>query len=150
MARGAADATRVLLVDDQESFRGAVRDVIAAIPGFVLVGEAASGEEAVAAVESLSPGLVLMDVRMPGMGGAQATREIVNRYPGVVVILMSIDAAEALPDTVHACGAAAFLRKQDLRPGALRDLWEMQREAQERGALADEPGCSSRPDEPRR
>jgi two-component system invasion response regulator UvrY len=150
MARGHADETRVLLVDDQESFRGAVRDVIAVSPGFVLVGEAASGEEAVAAVESLSPGLVLMDVRMPGMGGAQATREIVNRYPGVVVMLMSIDEAEALPDTVQACGAAAFVRKQDLRSRTLRDLWEMQRGAQEKGATANEPGCQSRRGEPSR
>jgi two-component system, NarL family, invasion response regulator UvrY len=101
-------------------------------------------------MESLSPMLVLMDVRMPGMGGAQATREIVSRYPGVVVILMSIDEAEALPDTVQACGAAAFLRKQDLRPRPLRDLWEMQRKAPKTGAPADEPECTCARDEPLR
>jgi two-component system, NarL family, invasion response regulator UvrY len=142
------DQTRVLLVDDQENVRGAIRDVIAAIPGFVLAGEAASGEEAVAAVERLSPALVLMDVRLPGIGGMQATREIVNRYPEVVVMLMSIDEAEALPDSVHACGAAAFLRKQDLRPWTLRDVWEMQQEAQEGGAPARDLGGASRRDEP--
>jgi two-component system invasion response regulator UvrY len=120
-----AEETTVLVVDDQEQFRGAVREVVAAVPGFALVGEAASGEEAVAAVGSLSPRLVLMDVRMPGMGGIQATREITNRYPHVVTMLMSVDATEALPDAARTCGAAAFLRKQDLRPGTLREMWEM-------------------------
>lgn len=116
--------TAVLLVDDKEQFRVVVREVLAALPGFVLVGEVASGEEALAAVGSLSPHLVLMDVRMPGLGGIPATREITNRYPQVVVILMSIDSGEALPAAARACGAAAVLRKQDLRPRRLRQIWE--------------------------
>jgi two-component system, NarL family, invasion response regulator UvrY len=139
------DEVRVLVVDDQETFRGAIREVIDVIPGFVLVGEAASGEEAVGAVGSLSAGLVLMDVRMPGMGGIEATREIVDRYPGVVVMLISVDGAEALPDAAHACGAAAFLRKQDLRPHTLRDMWEMQQEAHAEGTPPlDADGLSKR------
>jgi DNA-binding NarL/FixJ family response regulator len=123
------DEVGVLVVDDQEAFRDAVRTVIDVTPGFVLVGEAGSGEEALRAVGSWSPRLVLMDVRMPGMGGIQATREIVDRYLGVVVMLMSLDGAEALPDTAQACGAAAFVRKQDLRPRMLREVWEMQQDA---------------------
>jgi DNA-binding NarL/FixJ family response regulator len=62
--------TTVLVADDQEQFRDAVCELVAAVPGFVLVGVAASGEEAVAAVGSLSPELVLMDVRMRGWGAS--------------------------------------------------------------------------------
>jgi len=139
------DEVRVLVVDDQETFRGVIREVIDVTPGFVLVGEAGSGEEAVAAVGLVSPALVLMDVRMPGIGGIQATREIVGRYPGVVVMLMSADPAEGLPDAARACGAAAFLRKEDLRPRMLRDVWEMHQEARAQGAgPLDADGQSTR------
>lgn len=65
------DEVRVLVVDDQEKFRDVVREVIDVTPGFVLVGEAGSGEEAVAAVGSVSAALVLMDVRMPGSAGSR-------------------------------------------------------------------------------
>jgi two-component system, NarL family, invasion response regulator UvrY len=125
---------RVVVVDDQEKFRDVIRELIDAIPGFVWVGGAESGEEAVGVVGSVSAALVLMDVRMPRIGGIQATREIVDRYPGVVVMLMSVDAAEGLPDAAHACGAAAFLRKQDLRPRVLREVWETHKEAHAGGA----------------
>lgn len=135
-----AEEITVLVADDHEQFRGAVGEVVASIPGFVLVGEAASGEEAVAAVGFLSPRLVLMDVRMPGLGGIQATREITSRCPDVVVMLMSIDAAEALPDAARTCGAATFLRKQDLRPGTLREMWEMQRDGASRDGRRLGPG----------
>ena len=60
---------RVLTVDDQAVFRGIAREVIDATPGFEAVGEAASGEEALAAVARLDPQLVLLDVRMPGLDG---------------------------------------------------------------------------------
>ena len=62
-----ADPVPVLVVDDQESFRGVLRDLVAATDGFALVGEAASGEAAINAVEHLSPRLVIMDSRMSGM-----------------------------------------------------------------------------------
>jgi two-component system invasion response regulator UvrY len=137
----------VLVVDDHEQFRGAIRDELAALPEFMLIGEAASGEEALATVGSLSPRLVLMDVRMPGMGGIQATAEITNRYHDVVVMLMSVDAAEVLPDAARTCGAAAFLRKQDLRPLKLREMWEMQRDAPGNVQPVD-PRRISRPDHP--
>jgi CheY-like chemotaxis protein len=114
----------VLIVDDQRVFRGALRDLIATAPGFVVIGEACSGEDAVHAVERLAPELVLMDVAMPGMGGLAAMRAILSRHPKLMVVLISanepaLDRAESvLPHT------AAFVRKQDLRPRQLRLLWE--------------------------
>jgi DNA-binding NarL/FixJ family response regulator len=69
----------ILAVDDHEAFRDVLRDLIAAAPGFLLVGEARSGEEAIGAVDVLLPKLVLMDVTMPGIGGVAA--RATNRQP---------------------------------------------------------------------
>ena len=120
---GARTPVRVLLVDDQETFRSVLRDVVAGVEGMVVVGEATSGEDAVGAADRLQPGLVLMDVRMPGMGGIEATRRVTERHPGTVVLLVSVDEL----DDGHAasCGAATFLRKQRLSPRALREAWQV-------------------------
>jgi chemotaxis response regulator CheB len=119
----------VLTVDDHRGFRDALRDLISATPGFVLVGQACSGEEAIDAVEALAPDLVLMDVVMPGMGGVAATQAILKRYPNITVVLISIDdpalndGASALSDEV------SYVRKQDLLPAQLSHLWGSRRNA---------------------
>ena len=115
---------RVLTVDDQVVFRDAARDVITATPGFEPVGDAESGEEAMAEVERLRPELVLLDVRMPGIGGIEAARRITAAHPETVVVLISIEDSYEFPQDVHACGAAAVLRKQDFGPAVLRSIWE--------------------------
>ena len=114
-----------LAVDDQEAFRDVLRDLIAATPGFHLVGEARCGEEATRAVDLLSPQLVLMDVKMPGIGGIAAARQIVNRHPEVAVVLISVDDSSLHPEVDALANCVAFERKQDLRPQKLRELWEM-------------------------
>jgi len=116
--------TRVLTVDDQIVFRDAARDVIAATPGFESVGVAASGEEALAEVERLQPELVLLDVRMPGMGGIEAARRITEAHPGIVVVLISIEGSDEVAEDAHASGAAALVRKQEFGPALLRRIWE--------------------------
>lgn len=116
-----SDAVRVLVVDDQEAFRGALRQLLHAAGGFALAGEATSGEDALEMVEELSPQLVIMDRHMPGMDGIEATRELTRRRPAVPVVLVSL---EPLVDHVaEAAGAAAVVRKQDLTPNLLRELW---------------------------
>jgi two-component system invasion response regulator UvrY len=115
---------RVLTVDDQVVFRRAAQDVIAATPGFEPVGDAESGEEALAEVERLRPELVLLDVRMPGIGGLEAARRIGAAHPDTVVVLISIEDSEQFEEDVHACGVAAFVRKQEFRPALLRSIWE--------------------------
>jgi DNA-binding NarL/FixJ family response regulator len=124
--RPAADrGVRTLTVDDHKVFREALQELIAAAPGFVLVGQACSGEESVRAVELLSPQLVLMDVVMPGMGGIAATRAILRSYPDVVVVLISIDDPLLHPGAGELGSSVACARKQDLRPNQLRQFWEM-------------------------
>jgi DNA-binding NarL/FixJ family response regulator len=113
-----------LVVDDHATFRQALRDLVAVARGFVVVGEACSGEEAVSAVDRLSPRFVLMDVVMPGIGGIVATRMILNRHPNLVVVLISVDDPALQPGATTLGRSVACARKQDLRPDGLRRLWE--------------------------
>jgi two-component system, NarL family, invasion response regulator UvrY len=113
----------VLTVDDQAVFRAAARDVIEATPGFSCAGEAASGEEALQLAGELDPELALVDVRMPGMDGVETARRLRALAPELVVVLISIEDAANLPSSVNACDAAALIRKQDLRPALLSELW---------------------------
>jgi two-component system invasion response regulator UvrY len=113
----------VVTVDDQAIFRAVARDVIEATPGFEAVGEAASGQEALRMVGELQPQLVLVDVRMPGMDGIETTRRLRAAHPETVVVLVSLAEPADLPSSAGFCGAAALVRKQDLRPALLRGLW---------------------------
>jgi DNA-binding NarL/FixJ family response regulator len=112
----------VLVVDDQAQFRNIACALIDVLPGWAVVGKAASGEEGVALAEQVRPAVVLMDVYLPGIDGIEATRRIVTANPAVTVLLMSTYAAEDLPAGVDCCGAAGYVRKDELCPASLRKL----------------------------
>jgi DNA-binding NarL/FixJ family response regulator len=114
---------RVLTVDDQVLFRQVAEDVIAATPGFEAVGEAASGEEALAAVDRLAPQLVLCDVRMPGLDGIEVARRLAATHPETLVVLISIGERADLPAALQLGDAVPLVRKQDFGPVLLRRLW---------------------------
>jgi two-component system, NarL family, invasion response regulator UvrY len=115
------DDVRVLVVDDNAQFREVLRDVVVATGGMTCVGEAASGEAALDAVPELAPQLVIMDKRMPGIGGIAAARRMADRHPDVVVVLVSVENPRA--EQLEQSGAAAFLDKRRLSPRALAELW---------------------------
>ena len=109
----------VLIVDDQLPFRMAARSVVGVTPGFEVVGEAKSGEEAVEKVAALHPQLVLMDINMDGISGIEATRRITAEYPDTKVILLSTYDAEALPADATTCGAVGYVHKEQFGPDVL-------------------------------
>ena len=117
----------VLTVDDQAIFRSVARDVIEATPGFAAIGEAASGPEALTASGALRPDLVLLDVRMPGMDGIETARRLRDARPDAVVVLVSMEEMADVDATTETCGAAAFVRKQDLSPALLLSVWTTHR-----------------------
>ena len=118
----ATRSVRVLTVDDQELFRAVARDVIDATPGFDVVGEASNGEEGLEAVGRLSPDLVLLDVRMPGLDGIEVAQRLVAEHPGVAVVLISIEERVDVP-SIAQLDAVPLVRKQDFGPRMLRTLW---------------------------
>jgi two-component system invasion response regulator UvrY len=111
----------VLIVDDQAPFRRAARAVVTATPGFEVIGEAESGEEAVDLADDLGPGLVLMDINLPGINGIEATRRISAAHPEVVTVLLSTYREEDLPTGAGDCGAAAYVNKEEFGPAVLLD-----------------------------
>ena len=113
----------VLIVDDQPPFLVAARRLIASTPGFEFVGEATSGEGAVTLAAVLRPDLVLMDVRMPGLGGLAAARCITTARSAAAVVLVSADPQDVPAAAAEGCGALAVISKQQLRPSSLTALW---------------------------
>lgn len=83
---------RLLLADDHTLLRARLRMLLAAEPGFEVVGESASGEEAVALAAGLSPDVVLMDLSMPGIGGLEAIRRIAATGSGTRVLALTVHA----------------------------------------------------------
>jgi DNA-binding NarL/FixJ family response regulator len=120
-AAGERTAACVLAVDDHARFRSVLREVVGATSDLVVVAEADSGEAAVDLVDDLAPDLVLMDVRMPGMGGIAATRKIKERNPSTVVVLVS----STHPDLLRSEQGLAdeVLCKTQLRPKVLDEIW---------------------------
>jgi DNA-binding NarL/FixJ family response regulator len=113
----------VLVVDDDSSFRAIARGVVDSTPGFACAGEASSGEQALELVAAFPrPDLVLMDVRMPGIGGIEAGREIRRDFPQVEVIILS-----QLQDSDRREVAAALdcvvAGKEKLSSDFLRAVW---------------------------
>ncbi|MER5202874.1 response regulator transcription factor [Streptomyces sp. NPDC002825] len=105
------DTIRVLLVDDQPLVRAGLRVLMADSPDLAVVGEAGTGTEAVALARELGPNVVVMDVRMPGMDGIEATR-LVTAGPGAprVLVLTTFDDDEYVYGALRS-GASGFLVK---------------------------------------
>lgn len=82
--------TRVLIVDDSAHARAAMESILSEEPMFEIVATASSGEEALVLTEEWMPDLILMDIRMPGMDGLETTRAIKQRYPYVIIVMVTV------------------------------------------------------------
>ena len=114
--------TRVLVVDDQPPFRAIARQVVELTPGFAVVGEAETGEDAVRLAQELAPEVVLMDINLPGITGIEATRQILATAPETLIVLLSTYRASDLPADAMTSGARRYVHKEDLEPGVLVDV----------------------------
>jgi two-component system, NarL family, invasion response regulator UvrY len=112
MSHPVVDSPRMLIVDDHGTFRAATRALLG--ERFVVVGEAESGEQAVEMAALLRPDVIVMDVRLPGIDGMEATRRITAHDPGAVVVLVSSQHRSGLPVDLVGCGAAGFVPKEEL------------------------------------
>lgn len=101
----------VLVVDDHDLVRTGIRRMLADVTGISVVGEADCGEEALLRVRELRPDVVLMDVKMPGIGGMEATRKIIRSHPSVKVIAVTACDEEPFPSRLLQAGVAGYLTK---------------------------------------
>jgi DNA-binding NarL/FixJ family response regulator len=135
----AEKSIRILLVDDQTMFRDGLRVLLSTQPDFQIVGEAADGEQAIRKTAALHPDVVLMDLRMPVLDGAAATRRLRAAQPDVrVIVLTTFDEDAAIFDGLRA-GATGYL----LKDAPTEKLYEAIRAAA-RGESFLQPSVASR------
>jgi DNA-binding NarL/FixJ family response regulator len=115
-----SEPLRVLIVDDHDLFRTGLRNLLEE-QGVVIVGEAATGAEAVKIVREIAPDVVVMDLNMPGMGGVDATRHITSIAPLTRVVMLTISEDDSDVMDAILAGACGYLLKdssiQDLMAG---------------------------------
>ncbi|MGH8491683.1 MAG: UvrY/SirA/GacA family response regulator transcription factor [Moraxellaceae bacterium] len=102
---------KVLVVDDHDLVRMGITRMLSDISGIKVVGEAATGEEALRLARELNPQVVLMDVKMPGIGGLEATRKLLRQDPDVRVVAVTVCDEEPFPSRLLKAGAAGYLTK---------------------------------------
>lgn len=114
------EAIRVVLVDDQELYREGNALLLDATDDIAVVGESGTGEEALQTIAEAEPDIVLMDIRMPGMGGIDATRRIVSAHPDIRVIALTIFDLDEYAFGALDAGASAFILKSSSPEALIR------------------------------
>lgn len=109
---------KLLIVDDQELFREGLMTLLSIKNDFEVVSQSSSGEEAILAATKFLPEVILMDLRMPGIGGVEATKRILQQHPGMkIIVLTTFDEDDLVFNALHA-GAVGYLLK-DVSPEKL-------------------------------
>jgi DNA-binding NarL/FixJ family response regulator len=103
--------TRVALVEDQGGLRASLKRALTGVPGITCVASCSNAEQAIQELPSLSPHVVLMDINLPGMSGVDCVRHLIDRIPGVLVIMLTVfDNTEAIFNSLKS-GACGYLHK---------------------------------------
>lgn len=102
---------RLLIVDNHTLFRQGLVSLLKSEPGFEVTGEASSGEEALHVVPELRPDVVLMDVKMPGIGGVEATRRLIDSNPDTRVLMLTVSEEEESLFAAIQAGARGYILK---------------------------------------
>ncbi len=100
-----------MLVDDHDLVRTGIRRILSDVSGIKVVAEANSGEEAVKLGRKLKPQVVLMDIKMPGIGGFEATRKLIRMDPDIKVLIVTICNNDLYPARLLQVGASGYLTK---------------------------------------
>lgn len=131
--------TRILLVDDHDIVRLGLMTLLNDQPDMEVIGEASTAAEAVKAVEKLSPDVVLMDIRLPGEGGIEATRQVTDRFPKSKVVMLTSFADDELVMRAINAGAVGYVLKQVGNEELIRAI-----QAAARGEAVLDPSTTAR------
>ena len=113
---------RLVIADDHDSFRSGLQSLLAHVDGLVVVGEAATGDEAISQVAALQPDVVLMDLAMPGTDGIEATRRIVDAAPHVAVLVLTMSDDDDSVFAAVQAGARGYVLKGAQRAELVRSI----------------------------
>lgn len=113
---------RVLVVDDHRLVRIGTSRLLADIDGIQIIGQAATGEEAIDMVKDLKPDVVLMDIQMPGIGGMEATKRCLRIDPELKIIAVTVHEEDPYPSQLMGVGAAGYLTKKADVPEMVRSI----------------------------
>ena len=102
---------KVLVVDDHDLVRTGITRMLADIDGLQVVGQADSGEESLKKARERKPDVVLMDVKMPGIGGLEATRKMLRSHPEIKVVAVTVCEDDPFPTRLLQAGAAGYMTK---------------------------------------
>lgn len=102
---------KLLIVDDHELVRTGIMRMLDDVTDLRVIGQARSGEEALDMARNLNPDVILMDIRMPGIGGLEATRKLKQRHPDIKVIAVTACEDEPFPSRLMQAGASGYLTK---------------------------------------
>lgn len=105
------DLIKVLVVDDHDLVRMGISRMLSDVPELTVVGEADSGEKAIEQARALKPDVVLMDVRMPGIGGLEATRKLISQNKDLKVVAVTVCDEEPFPTRLMQAGATGYVTK---------------------------------------
>lgn len=131
--------TRILLVDDHDIVRLGLMTLLNDQPDMEVIGEASTAAEAVRQAEDLSPDVILMDIRLPGEGGIEATRQVTTKFPKVKVVMLTSFADDELVMRAISAGAVGYVLKQVGNEELLRAV-----QAAARGEALLDPSTTAR------
>jgi DNA-binding NarL/FixJ family response regulator len=117
-----SERIRVLIADDHPLFRDGIHGLLDSVPDTEVVGEAASGEEAVMLAEALQPDVILMDIKMPGINGLQAMREILHTSPHIHILIVSMLEDDDSVFAAMRAGARGYVPKGSNQAEMLRAI----------------------------
>ena len=105
---------KTLIVEDNATYRGMLRDILQSLCPSMMIQEATEGNEALQKVDTLRPELIFMDIRLPGENGLQLTHRIKTTYSNTKVILMTAYDAQEYQEAATQCGASCFFVKDSI------------------------------------